>query len=159
MIRPEKGLRSVPSILCTFPSPQLIILPSINKYWDTTQALFHGFIIEAPSPCPPTLSKPSLSTMIFDNTTVLNAVMAILSINISTRQASSFYKVPYRNILNVTTELESIQEQSVTTLVENDNQQGCSSPRREKITSGYHNYPLKELNLRYTYFSQKHFAE
>ena len=35
----------------------------------------------------------------------------------------------------------------------------CYSPRREKITGGYHNYPLKGLNLRYTYCSQKQFSE
>ena len=34
-----------------------------------------------------------------------------------------------------------------------------SSPRLEKLTSGYHNYPLKGLNLRYMYYSQKHFSE
>ena len=33
-----------------------------------------------------------------------------------------------------------------------------SSPRREKITSGYHNYPLKGLNLRYMYFSLSTFV-
>ena len=49
--------------------------------------------------------------------------MEIISINISTRQTSSFYKVPYRTILKFTTALESIQEQWVTPLVENDNQQ------------------------------------
>ena len=42
---------------------------------------------------------------------------------ISPRQASSFYKVPYRSIMNVTIALESTQEQRVTPLVENDNQQ------------------------------------
>ena len=70
------------------PSPQLILFPYINNHWDTHQALFQGFVIEAPSPCPPTLFNPSFSTMSYDNTTVLNAVMAILSINISTRLAS-----------------------------------------------------------------------
>ena len=29
-----------------------------------------------------------------------------------------------------------------------------SSLRWEKLTSGYHNYPLKGLHLRYMYFSQ-----
>ena len=33
-----------------------------------------------------------------------------------------------------------------------------SSPRWEKITSDYHNYLLKGLNLRYMHCSQKHFA-
>ena len=37
--------------------------------------------------------------------------------------------------------------------------QGCSSPRWEKLPSGYHNYPLKGLNLDYMYFSQKQFSE
>ena len=49
--------------------------------------------------------------------------MEIISRKISTRQTSSSYKVPYRKILNVTTALESTQEQRVTPLVENDNQQ------------------------------------
>ena len=31
------------------------------------------------------------------------------------------------------------------------------SPRQEILTSGYHNYQLKGLNLRYMYFSQKTF--
>ena len=61
--------------------------------------------------------------MSYDNNTVLNYVMATLLRKISSRQASSFYKVPYRSIINVTTALESIQEQQVTPLVENDNQQ------------------------------------
>ena len=34
-----------------------------------------------------------------------------------------------------------------------------SSPRREKLTSGYQNYPLKGLNMRYMYCNQKHFSE
>ena len=54
---------------------------------------------------------------------MLNAVMATLLRKISPCQASSFYKVPYRSIMNVTTALESTQEQRVTPLVENDNQQ------------------------------------
>ena len=69
------------------------------------------------------LFKPSISIVSYDNTTVLNAVMEILSRNIFTRQASSFYKFPYRTILNVTASLESIQEQKVTPTVKNDNQQ------------------------------------
>ena len=71
----------------------------------------------------PTLFKPRLSTMSYDKNTVLNSVMETISINICTIQAHSFYKVPYRKIMNVTTALESIQEQRVTPLVENDNQQ------------------------------------
>ena len=59
----------------------------------------------------------------YDNNSVLDAVMATLLRKISSRQASSFYKVPYRSIMKVTTELESIQEQRVTPLVENGNQQ------------------------------------
>ena len=54
---------------------------------------------------------------------VLNAVMETVLRKVSTRQASSFYKVPYRSIMNVKTVLESIQEQRVTPLVENENQQ------------------------------------
>ena len=61
--------------------------------------------------------------MSYDSNSVLNAVMTTLLGKISQRQTSSFYKVPYRSILNVTTALESIQEQRVTPLVENDNQQ------------------------------------
>ena len=53
----------------------------------------------------------------------MNAVMDTVARKMSPRQASSFYKVPYRSIMNVTTALESIQEQRVTPLVENDNQQ------------------------------------
>ena len=34
-----------------------------------------------------------------------------------------------------------------------------SSLRWEKLTSGYFNYPLKRLDLRYMYCSQKHFSE
>ena len=34
-----------------------------------------------------------------------------------------------------------------------------SRPRWEKLTSGYHYYPLKGLNLRYMYCSQNHFSE
>ena len=49
--------------------------------------------------------------------------MATLLRKISSCQASSFYRVPYRSIMNATTALESIQEQWVTPLVENDNQQ------------------------------------
>ena len=41
---------------------------------------------------------------------------------ISSLQASSFYKVPYRSIIKVATELESIQYQLVTPLVDNENQ-------------------------------------
>ena len=67
--------------------------------------------------------KPSLSTMSHDNNTVMNDGMEILPRKISTRQASSFYKVPYRTILNVTTALESTLEQWVTPLVKNKNQQ------------------------------------
>ena len=32
-------------------------------------------------------------------------------------------------------------------------------PHMRKITSGYHNYPLKGLHLRYMYFSQTHFYD
>ena len=60
--------------------------------------------------------------MSYDNTTVLNDEMAIILRKIYTRQSSSFYKVPYRMIMNVITALESTQEQQVTPLVENDNQ-------------------------------------
>ena len=105
------------------PSPHIILFHSISNHWDTPQALFQVFFIEAPPPCPPTLFKPSLSTISYDNTTFLNAVMSILSRKISTRQASSVYNVPYRKIINITTALESAQEQRVTTLVENYNQQ------------------------------------
>ena len=58
-----------------------------------------------------------------DSNNVLNAVMATVARKMSPRQASLFYKVSYRSILNVTTALESIQEQRVTPLVENENQQ------------------------------------
>ena len=58
-----------------------------------------------------------------DSNNVLNAVMATVLRKMSPRQASLFYKVPYRSILNATTALESIQEQRVTPLIENDNQQ------------------------------------
>ena len=34
-----------------------------------------------------------------------------------------------------------------------------SSPRLETLSSGYHNYLLKGLNLQYMYCSQKHFFE
>ena len=61
--------------------------------------------------------------MIYDNNSVLNSVMETLLRKIFSRQDSSFYKVPYRSIMKFTTELESIQEQWVTPLVENDNQQ------------------------------------
>ena len=50
-------------------------------------------------------------------------VMATVERNMSPCQDYLFYKVPYRSILNVTSALESIQEQQVTFLVENDNQQ------------------------------------
>ena len=36
---------------------------------------------------------------------------------------------------------------------------GGSSPRWEKLSSGYHNYLLKGLHLRYMYCSQKQFSE
>ena len=75
------------------------------------------------SPCPPTLFKTSFSTMSYYNNTILNDSMSILLRKISSRQYYSFYKVPYRAILNFITSLESIQEQQVTPLVENDNQQ------------------------------------
>ena len=84
---------------------------------------FTGFCNWSTYPCPPTLFKPSLSTMSYYNNTALNYAMKILLRKISTRQASSFYKVPYRKILNATTALESTQEQWVTPMVENDNQQ------------------------------------
>ena len=71
--------------------------------------------------------------MRYDNTTVLNDVMEILLRNISTHQAYSFYKVTYRMALNVTTALESIQEQQVTPLVENENQQQIYRWVREYI--------------------------
>ena len=105
------------------PYPQIILFPSIDNHQDTPRALFQGLVIEAPPPCTPTLLKTSLSTMSYDNNTTLNAEIAILSINISTCQDSSFYMVPYRAIMIFTTALESIQEQQVTPLVENDNQQ------------------------------------
>ena len=56
--------------------------------------------------------------MSYDNNTVLNAVLTTLLRNISSRQFF-FNKVPYGKIINVTTALESIQEQRVTPLVEN----------------------------------------
>ena len=84
---------------------------------------FPGFRHWITPPCPPTLFNPSLSTLNYDNTTVLNDAMEIRSRKIYTRQCSSFYKVPYRTIMNITTALESIQEQWVTPMVENDNQQ------------------------------------
>ena len=34
-----------------------------------------------------------------------------------------------------------------------------SQTNMRKLTSGYHNYPLKGFNLRYMYFSQKQFSE
>ena len=61
--------------------------------------------------------------MSYDNNTVLNAVMSILLRNISARHDYSFYRVTYRAIMNVKTALEFIQEQWVTPLVENENQQ------------------------------------
>ena len=61
--------------------------------------------------------------MSYNNNTVLNSVIEILLIKISTIQASPLYKVPYRKILHVTIALESIQEQRFTPLVESDNQQ------------------------------------
>ena len=67
-------------------------------------------------------NKTSISVMRDDSNNVLNAVMATVARNMSPRQASSFYKVPYMPIMNVTTALESIQEQQVTPLVENGNQ-------------------------------------
>ena len=81
------------------------------------------FFIEAPPPCTPTLFNPSISNMSYDNNTILNSVMEILSRKISTCQAYSFYKVLYRKILNVTIALYSIQEQRVTLRIENENQQ------------------------------------
>ena len=105
------------------PYPHPILFLSIDNHWDTTQALFQGIAIEAPPPCPSTMLNPSLSTMRYDNNAVLNAVISTLSRKISTRQDSSFYKVPYKTIINVTTVLESIQEQRVTPMVENYNQQ------------------------------------
>ena len=33
------------------------------------------------------------------------------------------------------------------------------APDEKKLPSGYHNYPLKGLNLRYMYCIQKHFSE
>ena len=74
-------------------------------------------------PCHPTLFKPRLSTVIHDNNTVPIAVMETISSKISTLQASSFYKSPYRKIINEKTSLESIQKQSVTPLVENESRQ------------------------------------
>ena len=61
--------------------------------------------------------------MSYDSNSVLNGVMATLLRTISPRQASSFYKVPYRSIVNITRAQESIQEQRVTPQVENENQQ------------------------------------
>ena len=49
--------------------------------------------------------------------------MATILSKISIRRYYSFYKVPYRSIMNFTIELESTQEQQVTTLVKNYNQQ------------------------------------
>ena len=103
------------------PSPQLILFSSIDKHWDSPQALFRFFSLNHPHPCPPTLFNPSLSTMSYDNSTVLNAVMKILLRNISTCQPYSFHKVTYMTIMKVTTALEYIQEQRVTPLVENEN--------------------------------------
>ena len=83
--------------------------------------------------------------MNYDNTTVLNEVMAIISRRISKSQASSFHKVPYMNILNVITALESIQEQRVTPLVENDN--------KKQIYRWVRNYVLLPFCKRdYTYW-------
>ena len=67
--------------------------------------------------------KPSLSAMIYDNNTVLNAVMETVLIKISSRQVYLLYKVPYRSIIKITTAPESIQEQWVTPLVQNSNHQ------------------------------------
>ena len=61
--------------------------------------------------------------MSYDSNSIHNAVMATLLINISSRQVSLLYKVLYRSIMKVTTALEYIQEQRVTPLVENVNQQ------------------------------------
>ena len=88
-----------------------------------SEGIFKGIVIEAPHPFPPTLFKPSLSAMSYDNNIFLNDVMATVLRNISSRQVSLLYKVPYRSIMNFTTALEYIQEQRVTPLVENRNQQ------------------------------------
>ena len=96
----------------------------MNNHWDTPQDLFQGFIVEPPpSRCTPTLFNPRLSIMIYDNTIVLNAVMETIPKKISTYQYYSFYEAPFGTIMNVTAELKSIQEQWVTPLVENGNQQ------------------------------------
>ena len=42
------------------PSPQIIILPSINNHWGNPQALFQGFIIEAPPLSPHSVQAKSL---------------------------------------------------------------------------------------------------
>ena len=82
-----------------------------------------------------------------DSNNVLNAVMATVLRKISPRQASSFYRVPYRSILNFTTALECIQEQRVTPLVENDNQQQICRWLRKNILlpSGRGHYTDWEL--------------
>ena len=61
---------------------------------------------------------------------------------ISSLQASLFYKVPYRSIMNNTTTLESIQEQRVTPLVENGNQKQIYRWVRKHllVTSGRGHY-------------------
>ena len=84
---------------------------------------YTGFCNCSTPPVNPTLFNISISRMRYDNNTVLNDVMENISRKISACQYSSFYKVPYRTILNVTTVLEPTQERQVTPLVENDNQQ------------------------------------
>ena len=100
-----------------------ILFPSLYNPGYKTQELLKLIAIEAPHPFPPTLFKTSLSVMSYNSNSEMNAVMATLLRKISPRQASSFYKVPYRSIMSVTKALESIQEQQVTPLVENDNHQ------------------------------------
>ena len=50
---------------------------------------------------------------------------------------------------------ENIRDKSEQTSLE----LGGSSPRREKLTSGYHNYSLEGINFWYMYFSQEHSYE